>query len=101
VCINTVPASSEIDGLTSKIHAVVDRNGLPVRLAFRRDTIRNDPICFSPYLYPARSMIERFFKKIKRCRCVAARYDKLAAGYLAYIKLASIRLWLRTYESTL
>ena len=28
----------------------------------------------------------------------ATRYDKLAANYLAFIQLASIRLWLRVYE---
>jgi hypothetical protein len=28
------------------------------------------------------------------------RYDKLAVNYLAFIKLASIRVWLRAYEST-
>jgi hypothetical protein len=28
------------------------------------------------------------------------RYDKLAAQYLAFVQLASIRLWLRVYEST-
>jgi transposase len=28
----------------------------------------------------------------------AMRYDKLAANYLAFIQLASIRLWLRVYE---
>jgi transposase len=44
--------------------------------------------------------VERFFDKIKQCRRFATRYDKLAANYLAFIKLASIRLWLRTYEST-
>ena len=27
-------------------------------------------------------------------------YDKLAANYLAFIKLAAIRIWLRAYEST-
>jgi transposase len=43
---------------------------------------------------------ERFFNKIKQCRRVATRYDKLAANYLAYIQLASIRLWLRVNEST-
>ena len=75
-------------GLTSKIHAVVDSNGL------------NDPICFSPFLYRARNLIERFFNKIKQCRRVATRYDKLAANYLAFIKLASIRIWLRANEST-
>jgi len=29
----------------------------------------------------------------------ASRYDKLAASYLAFIKLASIRIWLRANES--
>src|SRR5438067_8495793 len=42
----------------------------------------------------------RFFNKIKQCRRVATRYDKLAVNYLAFIQLASIRLWLRVYEST-
>jgi hypothetical protein len=55
--------------------------------------------CFSPYLYRARNLIERFFNKIKQCRRVATRYDKLAVNYLAFIKLASIRIWLRADES--
>jgi transposase len=135
-------------GLTSKIHAVVDSNGLPVRLAltageahdnrlagkllsrlksgamrladrgYDADWIRalvsghggwanipprrnrNDALCFSPYLYRARNLVERFFNKIKQCRRVATRYDKLAANYLAFIQLASIRLWLRVNGST-
>jgi transposase len=135
-------------GMTSKIHVVVDTNGLPVRLgltageahdnrlAFKllsglrsgsmlladrgydADWIRafaaekgvwanipprcnrNEPICFSPYLYRARNLVERFFNKIKHCRRVATRYDKLAANYLAFIQLASIRLWLRVNEFT-
>jgi transposase len=41
-----------------------------------------------------------FFNKIKHCRRVATRYDKLAANYLAFVQLASIRLWLRVNEST-
>jgi transposase len=133
-------------GLTSKIHAVVDTNGPPVRLAltagegmtidlqilsslksgsmlladrgYDADWIRalitkrhawanipprsnrNEPICFSPHLYRARNLVERFFNKIKQCRRVATRYDKLAANYLAFVQLASIRLRLRTNEST-
>jgi transposase len=47
-----------------------------------------------------RNLIERFFNKIKQCRRVATRYDKLAANYLAFVKLASIRIWLRANEST-
>jgi transposase len=134
--------------LTSKIHAVVDTNGLPVRLALTagethdnrlagsllsglksrsmlladrgydadwiralvtkqhawtsipRRSNRNEPICFSRHLYRARNLVERFFNKIKQCRRVATRYDKLAANYLAFVQLASIRLWLRANEST-
>jgi transposase len=135
-------------GLTSKIHAIVDANGLPVHLGltsgeahdnrlcsvllsglsprtilladrgYDADWIRalarqqgawpnippkrnrKEAICFSPYLYRARNLVERFFNKIKQCRRIATRYDKLAANYLAFIKLASIRIWLRAYEST-
>jgi len=135
-------------GLTSKIHPLVDTNGLPVRLAltageahdnrlagrllsrlkaktmlladrgYDADWIRalaakkgawanipprnnrSAPICFSPYLYRARNLVERFFNKIKHCRRIATRYDKRAANYLAFVQLASIRLWLRVNEST-
>jgi transposase len=95
--------------VTSKIHAVVDANGLPVRLGLTpgeahdnrlcsvllgelrpRTTLladrgydadwirefaiqigawanippkrnRREPVCFSPYLYRARNLVERFF----------------------------------------
>ena len=33
-------------------------------------------------------------------RRIATRYDKLAANYLAFVQLASTRLWLRVNEST-
>jgi transposase len=55
---------------------------------------------FGPYLYRARNLIERFFNKINQCRRVAARYDKLAANDLAFIKLASIRICMRADGST-
>jgi hypothetical protein len=35
--------------------------------------------------------------RIKQCRRVATRYD---ANYLAFVRLASFRLWLRANEST-
>jgi transposase len=53
----------------------------------------------SVWTYCVRNLIERFFNKIQQCRRVATRYD-LAANYLAFIKLASIRIWLRANEST-
>jgi hypothetical protein len=55
--------------VTSKIHAMVDSSGLPVRL------------------------LERFFNKIKQCRRVATRYDKFAASYLTF-STSSIRVGL-------
>ena len=67
---------------------------------FHRSGIANARSALAPTLYRARNLVERFFNKIKQCRRIATRYDKLAANYLAFIKLASIRLWLQTYEST-
>jgi transposase len=61
---------------------------------------RTTPIDFSPNLYRSRNLVERFFNKIKQCRRIATRNDKLASNYLAFIKFASIRLWIRPYEST-
>ena len=48
----------------------------------------------------AHNLVERFFNMIKQYRRIATRYDKLAANYLAFVKLAAIRIWLRVYEST-
>lgn len=134
-------------GLTTKIHAVVDGRGLPVRLgltpgqahdtalaadllgdlasdtvviadkAFDADGVRamiesqdaapNIPDrrnrrhrhCFSTTLYKARNRVERFFNRIKHLRRIATRFEKYAANYLAMLKLAAIRVWLRYFES--
>ena len=80
------------------IRAPVSEQGAWANIPPRRN--RKDALCFRPYLYRARNLVERFFNKIKQCRRVATRYDKLAANYLAFIQLASIRLWLRVNEST-
>jgi transposase len=44
-------------------------------------------------------MVERFFNKLKHFRAVATRYDKRDENFLASVKLASLRIWLRSYES--
>ena len=54
---------------------------------------------FSKVLYKERNRIERFFNRIKHFRRVATRFEKHALNYLAMIKLASIRIWLRVNES--
>jgi transposase len=134
-------------GLTTKIHALVDANGLPVVLkltagqahdgrsaadmlegigkdqilladrAYDSDALRqsmNDrgawanikPMprrknvpAFSAFLYRYRNLVERFFNKLKHFRAIATRFEKHAENYLALVKLAAIRIWLRTYES--
>ena len=53
---------------------------------------------FSRRLCRERNLIERFFSKLKHFRGVAARYDKLAANFLAMVQLASMRLWMRANE---
>ena len=51
-------------------------------------------------LYRERNLVERFFNKLKQFRRIATRYDKLGATFFAFIKLASVRIWLRSIEST-
>lgn len=60
---------------------------------------RLNPPKFSKRLYRERNLVERFFNKLKHFRAVATRYDKRDDNYLASVKLASIRIWLRFNES--
>jgi transposase len=59
---------------------------------------RNVP-AFSAFLYRYRNLVERFFNKLKHFRAVATRYDKTSENYLASVKLASVRIWMRFNES--
>jgi transposase len=54
---------------------------------------------FSSYLYRFRNLIERFFNKLKHFRAVATRFEKHDANYLALVKLAAARIWMRFNES--
>ncbi len=83
-----------------------DSNALRARLAkrgawgnIRAMSRRVDPPAFSASLYKKRNLVERFFNKLKHFRAVATRYDKRDDNYLASIKLASLRIWLRSNES--
>jgi transposase len=40
--------------------------------------------------YKLRNVVERFINKIKNCRRVATRYDKLAVTFLGFVQIASI-----------
>ena len=50
---------------------------------------------FSPFLYRFRNLVERFFNKLKHFRVIATRFEKHDANYLALIKLAAARIWMR------
>jgi len=51
--------------------------------------------CFSKRFYRGRNFVERFFSKLNHFRRVTTRHDKLAEDFAA-----TVRLWLRNYEST-
>ena len=83
-----------------------DSNALRARLAERGAwgnicamPHRVDPPAFSAWLYRQRNQVERFFNKLKHFRAAATRYDKRDDNYLASVKLASLRIWLRFNES--
>ena len=50
---------------------------------------------FNKQLYKKRNLVERFFNKLKHFRAIATRFEKHDANYLALVKLASARIWMR------
>ena len=45
--------------------------------------------------YRERNIVERFINKLKWCRRISTRYDKLARRYIAFLHFASTLIWLR------
>ena len=45
-------------------------------------------------VFKSRFLVEHFFQKIKRCRRVATRFEKLAITFLGMVLLACILVWL-------
>jgi transposase len=81
------------DGSKAPFHGLVRQHGAWANVPTEEKSDRGTVL--QSVSYRARNLVERFFNKIKHCRHVATRYDKFAANYLAFIQLASIRLWLR------
>ena len=76
---------------------IEDRDAVPI-IPDRRGA--KNTHAFSKLLYRLRNRIERCFNKLKQFQRIATRYEKLAANFLAMIKLATVRIWLRAYEYT-
>lgn len=49
----------------------------------------------SAFLYRYRNLVERFFSKLKHFRALATRFEKHSENYLALVKLASAKIWMR------
>jgi transposase len=47
------------------------------------------------HLYRERNLCERFWSKVKQYRRVATRYEKKAANFLAFVKVAAIMVLLK------
>ena len=103
-CLALRIASDGAVTLANAGHIAPYLNGQATRRAFGPTSPprcnRNGAYLLQPISLPRPKFRQRFFNQVKHCRRVANRYDKLAANYLAFIQLASIRLWLRVYKST-
>lgn len=69
------------------------RRGIAVTIPHKKDQRRRGP--FDPRRCKQRNVVERCIGWLKQCRAVATRYDKLARNYLATLRLAMIRRYLR------
>jgi transposase len=99
-------ASDMLDGIGKDqillADAAYDSDALRQKLASRGAWANVKPLprrlkgpAFSRLLYRLRNRIERFFNKLKHFRSVATRFEKHDANYLALVKLAAARIWMR------
>ena len=70
------------DALRDTIRAIGAKPVIPSRRTHRKR--RHDR-----QRYKLRNVVERFINRIKHCRRVATRYEKLAANFMGFVQLAS------------
>jgi len=56
---------------------------------------RVNPREYDRHTYRERNVCERFWSKVKQYRRVATRYEKKAANFLAFVKVAAIIVMLK------
>jgi transposase len=85
-----------------RIRCWLESHGIQPVIPYRNDEVRLKPSL--PELdrerYRRRNVIERTIGKIKQCRSIATRFDKLAQSFLAMLKLAFMQLYLRAIDSS-
>ena len=72
------------------------RKGIVPVIPNRADQPENPD--FDRTAYRGRNLVERLVGKLKQFRRVATRYDQLAPHYLAFVQIASVVVWLRTFS---
>ena len=73
--------------------------GVGAKAVIKPIPCRSAPPPLDRETYRRRNRIERFFSKLKHYRAIATRYEKHDANFLALVKMAATRIWLRVYES--
>ena len=76
------------NAVVEQIEAQGSRAVIPPR---RNRIVKRD---YDRDVFKSRFLVEHFFQKIKRCRRVATRFEKLAVTFLGMILLACILLWI-------
>lgn len=74
-----------------------DRQIVPI-IPMRRN--RKIIIQIDDHIYALRNLIERCFAKLKQSRRLATRYDKTSISYVAFVLIASARIWIRHFVNT-
>lgn len=78
---------------SDEIRSYIDSLGAEACIPPRSN--RTTGIKYDREAYKQRSVVENFFEKIKRCRRIGTRYDKLDETFFAFLMLAITTLYLR------
>lgn len=85
-----------------RIRLWLEHHGIRPVIPYRKDERKQRPTL--PELdrerYRNRNVIERTIGKLKQCRSITTRFEKLADTFLAMLQLAFIKLYLKTCDSS-
>ncbi len=56
---------------------------------------RKQPRSYDDHLYRERHLVECFIGKMKHCRRILSRFDKLDSRYLGFLQFTAVLIWLR------
>ena len=74
------------------VRVYLRRRGIGAVIPTKTNQRRNPH--FDRAAYRERNQAERLFNRLKHCRAIATRYDKLDVRYHAMLTIAAILIWL-------